>query len=106
MHPIVTIDLPKNPEVAALVADMEPSKRVFACFTIKDKDDQTLTLRLSEMAASPDELPKADEYAEEDDEEDDGTDEETSEKEKPEPKPEKTMGERMVEKMSGGMSDY
>lgn len=106
MKPVVTIDLSKNPDVAALVGDMEPSARVFACFTIKDKDEQTLTLRLSEMASTRDELPKDGDYEDEDsdDEEDDEGDE--MDDEPAEKAPEKSAGERMAEKMSSGMTDY
>lgn len=104
MKPVVTIDLSKNPDVAALVSDMEPSARVFACFTIKDKDEQTLTLRLSEVAATRDELPKDGEYEDEDSEDDEEDDE--GDDERAERAPEKSAGERMVEKMSSGMSDY
>jgi hypothetical protein len=103
MNPVVTIDLSKNPDVAALVSDMEPSKRVFACFTIKDKDEQTLTLRLSEMAATRDELPKDGDY--EDEEEDSDEDDDEAEDETPKP-PEKSAGERIAEKMSNATSDY
>jgi hypothetical protein len=108
MNPVVTIDLSKNPDVAALVSDMEPSKRVFACFTIKDKDEQTLTLRLSEMAATRDELPKDGDYEDEDgDDEDDDEDREDTGDDEPEEKvPEKSAGERIAEKMSNATSDY
>jgi hypothetical protein len=107
MNPVVTIDLSKNPDVAALVSDMEPSKRVFACFTIKDKDEQTLTLRLSEMAATRDELPKDGDYEDEDSDDDEEDDDEGEEAEDETPKPpEKSAGERIAEKMSNATSDY
>jgi hypothetical protein len=104
MNPVVTIDLSKNPDVAALVSDMEPSKRVFACFTIKDKDEQTLTLRLSEMAATRDELPKDGDYEDEDGDDEDRED--TGDDEPEEKVPEKSAGERIAEKMSNATSDY
>jgi len=84
MSAISTIDLTKNPDVAALVADMQPGQKVYACFTIKDRDDQTLNIRLKEMAATCDELKDSDS---EDDEEDDSDDQspEGEEAEAPEP---------------------
>lgn len=86
MSSVVTIPLDKNPEVADLLTDMQPGDRVYACFTIKSKDDQTANLRISEMARTKDELPDASEYDEDaedmdhdepnDDEDGDGSDEE------------------------------
>jgi hypothetical protein len=86
MSTVVTIPLDKNPEVSDLVQDMQPGDRVYACFTIKAKDDQSLELRISEMAESRDELPDGterdedDEMKEPNDKEDgDGTDDEEAE---------------------------
>lgn len=62
----IQVPLDKNPDVAALVADMQPGARVCGCFTIKSKDAQTLELRIEQMADSPSELKM------EDDEEEDG----------------------------------
>ena len=70
----VQIDLAKNPDVAALVADKEPGDKVFACFSIKSQDTQTLDLRIEEFADSPDDLDKTEDAEEgetEDNEEDD-----------------------------------
>jgi hypothetical protein len=42
----ITIDLTKNPELAALVADKQPGDWIELRASIKAKDDQTLTARL------------------------------------------------------------
>lgn len=91
--------------MAALLADLEPGARVFACFTVKSKDEQTAMLRLSEMAATRDELPAKDEYSEDEDEEED-EEESTPEKNNPPMPKEKSQAERMVEHMGGGDSTY
>ncbi len=65
---IVPVDLKKNPAVADLLVDMQPGDRVYACFTIKDKDANNANLRIEEIVATPEELPKPDEAY--DDEED------------------------------------
>lgn len=70
MSTVITIPLEKNKEIAALVADKQPAERLYACFTIKAKDDQSLILRVEEMSDKPDDLPKPDEK--EEDEVDDG----------------------------------
>lgn len=66
MSTVVTIPLDKNPEVSDLVQDMQPGDRVYGCFTIKSKDEQSLELRISEMAESRDELPDGKESYDED----------------------------------------
>ena len=87
----VQIDLAKNPDVAALVSGKEPGDKVFACFTIKSQDTQTLTLRIED-------LPKAEDYDEEDE---DGGDEDASEpKQSPEGK--EAEAEPVTGKKAGG----
>ncbi len=71
----VTIPLDKNPEVKDLVIDMEPGDRVYGCFSIRAKDDQTLELRIEEMAATRDELPAKGDKSDDDDDDSDETDE-------------------------------
>ena len=94
----VQIDLAKNPDVAALVSGKEPGDKVFACFTIKSQDTQTLTLRIEEFADSPEDLPKAEDYDEEDE---DGGDEDASEpKQSPEGK--EAEAEPVTGKKAGG----
>lgn len=44
----ITLDLKKEPDIAALVADMQPGDPVTLHTTVKAKDDQTLTLTLEE----------------------------------------------------------
>lgn len=58
---IVPIDLKKNPEIADLLADMQPGKRVYACLTIRDKNDQLANLRLEEVVERAEDLPGPDE---------------------------------------------
>lgn len=62
----IQIALDKEPDIAALVADLEPGDCVYGCFTIKDKSEQTLTLRIKEMAESASELSEPDEPDNED----------------------------------------
>jgi hypothetical protein len=65
---ILPIDLTKNREVADLLVDMQPGQRVYACLTIKDKDEKNANLRIEEIVATPEDLPKPDEkYEDEDD---------------------------------------
>lgn len=68
MSPVITIPLEKNDELAALVADMQPSDEIYGCFTIKAKDAQSLVLRIKEMAADKEDLPDKKEYDEDDEE--------------------------------------
>ncbi len=49
---IVAVDLKKNPEVADLLVDKQPGDRVYACFTIRDKDENTANLRIEEIVAT------------------------------------------------------
>jgi len=56
MAQILNIDLNKNPEVASLIADMEPGADVFLKTTLKFKDDQTAKLRIEAVAAEPEDL--------------------------------------------------
>lgn len=63
---ILTIPLDKNKEVAEFVAEKQPGDRLYACFTVKAKDDQTLTVRLEEVTDKREDLPAPDEYDEED----------------------------------------
>ena len=76
MSAVITIPLEKNDEIAALVADMQPADRIYGCFTIKAKDDQSLVLRIEEMADSKDDLPDKDRS--DDDESEETDDEEES----------------------------
>jgi preprotein translocase subunit YajC len=53
----LTIDLKREPEIADLVADLQPGDPVLLHTTIKAMDDQTLTLTLEEAEegqANPD----------------------------------------------------
>ena len=79
----ITIDLKKNPDVADLVADMDPGTSICLTTSIKAKDDQTLTLTLdsAEECESKDEEDAED--SEEDTEETDETDETEDEGAKP-----------------------
>jgi len=56
----LTLDLKKNPEVADLVADLEPADKIDACFRIVSKDDQSVIV----------ELVSVDEYSGKDDDDD------------------------------------
>jgi hypothetical protein len=76
MSTVITVDLTKEPDVAALTADMQPGAHVYGCFTIKSRTDQTLELRISDMAATCDELPEESDSTDEEDAEDGGDDEE------------------------------
>lgn len=70
MSTVITIPLEKNKEIAALVADKQPADRLYGCFTIKAKDDQSLVLRVEEMTDKKDDLPDPDKYDEEGEKED------------------------------------
>ena len=103
---LVVIDLTKNPEIASLLSDAEPGKKIYGCFTLKSRDDQTAQLRISEMTDDPDELPKPDEYHDEDegdmemsDEEADGGDDTATKTPTKEPQA-KTPGKALAEKLS------
>jgi len=61
---VLTIPLEKNKEVAEFFAEKQPGDRLYACLTVKAKDDQTLTVRLEEVTDKPEDLPKPDEYDE------------------------------------------
>lgn len=96
---VITIDLNKNPEVAALVADKDVGAKIYGCFSIKAKDDQTLSLRVSEMADSKDGLSDKEEGSEDEDtDEVDATEATPSETEKP---AEESIGKRVAKKMTG-----
>ena len=69
MSTVITIPLTDDKELASLVADKQPGDRLYACGTIKALDEQTLTLRIEEVADKVDDLPDA-ETAEEDADED------------------------------------
>jgi hypothetical protein len=105
---VITIDLVKNPDVAALVADLQPSQKIYGCFTIKDKDDQTLSIRIEEMAASKDELSSEDEAEdeemeeEEEDEMEDGEEEEVPQS--PEGAEEEPPSRKLARQLEGGSS--
>ena len=96
---VITIDLNKNPEVAALVADKDVGAKIYGCFSIKAKDDQTLSLRVSEMAGSKDELSDKEEGSEDEDtDEVDAPEAAPAETEKP---AEESIGKRVAKKMTG-----
>lgn len=80
MSPVITIPLEKNDEIAALVADMQPSDELYLCCTIKAKDAQSLVLRIKEVAEDKEDLPDKKDYDEDDEEEkdDDSMEEEDS----------------------------
>jgi hypothetical protein len=97
----VQIPLDKNPDVAALVAEMEPGTPVYGAFTLKSRDEQTLVLRIEDMEASADELPSAEELrGEEDDEEEDETETPEEPATAPEAEPEKPS-KKMMARLNG-----
>ena len=101
MSSVLDIPLDKNPDVAALVADKSVGDRVFGAFTIKAKDDQTLSIRIEEMADNPSELPEKEDTNDEDDEDtetDDNDDEEETENTATEPV--ESQADRVAKKMS------
>lgn len=65
MSAVITIPIEKNKELAALVADKQPGEKLYGCFSIKSKDDQSLVLRIEEMTDSKEDLPDKAEYSEE-----------------------------------------
>jgi hypothetical protein len=67
----ITIDLKKNPDVADLIADMDPGAKICLYTGIKAKDDQTLTLTLDSAEQCEDKSDDEDESEEEDSEESD-----------------------------------
>ena len=69
---VVIIPLDNNKDVAAMVADMQPGQKLYACGTIKALDDQTLTLRITEVTDKREDLPK---YGEGEDEKDEAMEE-------------------------------
>lgn len=110
----ISIDLNKNPDVAALLADKEAGAKVYGCFTIKSMDDQTAVLRIAEMTGTKDELPDASMETEDeestDDEnedmiEDSGQSPEGAEEEKPE-SPVRKLARRMESNNGMGMGGY
>lgn len=85
---VIPIDLTKNPEVAALVADKSPGDWILLKASIKSKDDQTLQVRLEEC----DDCEKP-----ESDEDEENGDEETPPPEPPAPeKPGKALAEKLM----------
>lgn len=73
MSAVVIIPLENNKEISALVADMQPGDKLYACGSIKALDAQTLTLRIEEVTNKRDDLPKPGENDE--DKEDDAEEE-------------------------------
>jgi hypothetical protein len=69
MSAVITIPLEKNKELSALVADKQPGQKLYGCFSIKSKDDQSLILRIEEMTDNKEDLPDKAEYSEDDDSE-------------------------------------
>lgn len=104
MSTVITVPLDKEPDVAALTADMQPGDKVFGCFTIKARDSQTLTLRLQEMADSPDDLPDTTDEDEADDEDGDDTESETKQEETDAAA--KTPGKSLAEKLNTQNAEY
>ncbi len=66
------IDLKNNPDVAAVVADLQPGTELILKGSIKALDEQTLTVTLEEVEA-----PEAEAEDVEEDEEDEGGETET-----------------------------
>lgn len=99
---VVAIDLTKDPEIAALLADKEPGAKVYACFTVKSRDEQTAHLRLAEITDDVSELSKPGEG--DDSEETDGAEPDDGEGDAtPEPAAAaSSAGQRMAAMMSGG----
>lgn len=75
MSAVITIPIENNDELAALVADKQPADKLYGCFTIKSKDDQTLVLRIEEMTDNKEDLPDKDYEEEDGDEKDEDEDE-------------------------------
>ncbi len=98
----IQIPLDKEQDVAAVVADMQPGDKVYGCFTIKDNNQQTLTLRISEFSDNPDDLSKPGDAADENDETDDNPDEEKAEGEADQ-SPEGKEAEAKPTAAAGGM---
>lgn len=73
--PLITVDLTKSPEIAELVSDMSPGAKVYGCFTVKSRDDQTLTLRIAEMTDKKADLPEPDAYSDDDEDGDEAKEE-------------------------------
>lgn len=88
-----TIDLTRNPDLAALVSDKEPGDWIELRVSIKDKDAQTLTYRIEECDDC--EQPESDEEA--------APDEKAGSPaaETPEEKPSKKLAEKLT--AGGGM---
>ena len=73
MSTVIVIPLADNKDLAELVADKQPGDKLYACGSIKAKDEQSLTLRIQEVTDKRDELPDLDKPDEEDDmDEDEG----------------------------------
>lgn len=93
----ITLDLAKNPDLAALVADKQPGDKVVLYTSIQDNNPQTVTLTLEEC----------EEGEHRDDEEGNSDEAEVSDDEKPTPapekKPEKSYGRRYME--AAGISE-
>lgn len=88
----VTIDLTKNPELAALVADKQPGDWIELRASIKAKDDQTLTARLETC----DDCEKPMKDGEEDEEDDDEVAPAPEATEKVADKPGKTLAAKLT----------
>jgi hypothetical protein len=84
-----TIDLKKNPDLAALVADKEPGDWIELRVSIKAKDDQTLTYRIEDCDDC--DKPEADE-----DESAPEQEAATPAAETPEEKPAKTLARKLT----------
>lgn len=87
----INVDLTKNPELAALVADMEPGDWITLDASIKSADGQTLVARLERCDTC--EKPDDAEYDEEDEEDD-----APGMMEKPEP--EERVGRRIANRLN------
>ena len=75
-HQRLTIDLKKNPDVAKLVADLEPSDYIYAELCIVSKDEQSLVVEIEATGETASDL-EGDET--ESDESDDGDEPESKE---------------------------
>lgn len=86
----ITIDLTKNPELAALVADKQPGDWIELRASIKAKDDQTLTARLE--TCDDCEKPETDD----DDESDEPEETATEQTDKVAEKPGKSLAQKLT----------
>jgi hypothetical protein len=75
MSSVITVSLDKNPELRDLVEDLQPGAKVYSCLSLRYKDDQSVQLRIEEVARTRDELPDKPESGDDEDGERDSEDE-------------------------------